>query len=528
MDLQTQTQWHRFLTTNYYTFGKPDQPPYTTTMHLENDGTVQGYHQFNERYWKLDGDDLVLLNGNHQPTTRIQLPKTPDSIEANRLSGHYLGGDGKTVHQLIIRPMLAELATELEHLRHDQQAANRAIQDDLGVIHTRLFQKVRTKHRIRVAFILNSVETLPALTPLITCLKADDRFEVKLVALNKMFGFFESLHSLAALQKGLDDLHLDYISLTGDYQKAGAQLYTWQADYIVRQSEWDGDFPKSFSGTNLDWARLIHIPYVITESGLYDPKKAQQSLLTNGYYAHIWRYFTADPLTANEQHDLAASFISPEVFVVAGSMKAQAIVHAAPSWPMPQSTHKKVVWMAHHSIENGWFQMGMFHLVYQQMLTWTKAHPEIDVVYNPHPLLRQKIDDPTVKVISASEYDQFLKAWQALPNTAILVNDSQYPTTAAADVILTDGISSFYEMQLQHKPIVGLMRKDHAKFTPSGEQFMTGVHQVANIESGLVAVMHFLSNPDDLTPTQISNCANWVKYEHPEAFIRDEMVNELK
>jgi hypothetical protein len=518
MDQLAQTQWHRFLTTNYYTFGKPEQPPYTTTMRLADDGSVQGYHQFNERYWALDDDELVLLNANKEATTRFELPATPADIAANQLLGRYLGAS-HTVHRLLIRPMLAELNTELNQTHHDLQKQAQRLTDHLERIEHRVYQKVVFSHRIRVVFILNSIETLPALQPLITRLRDDSRFEIKLVAVDKMFGFFQSLHTLKALKAGLDAQNLPYIALTGDYAQAGERLHTWQADYIVRQSEWDGDYPKAFSGIALDWARLIHIPYTITEGGVYTPKK-QESMLTNGYYEHIWRYFAPDPLTDQEQQDIASTFISPEAFVTAGSMKAQAIAHATPTWPLNHPGNKRVVWMAHHSIETGWFQMGM--------LAWAQAHPDIDIVYNPHPLLREKVADPNVKELTPKMYDQFLKDWNALDNTAILINHSQYETTAAADVILTDGLSSFYEMQIQHKPVVGLLRKDHIAFTPLGDRFMTGVHTCEDFETAQATVLKLLTEPDDLYDRQTEICANWLKYPNPDKFIRDEMIKEIQ
>ena len=90
-------------------------------------------------------------------------------------------------------------------------------------------------------------------------------------------------------------------------------------------------------------------------------------------------------------------------------------------------------------------------------------------MFNPHPLLREIISTEEVPGLTLQQYDDFLKQFDELPNGGVLRNTSQYGASAASDIILTDGASAFYAMQIQRKPIVALLRKDHAAFTAEGK-----------------------------------------------------------
>ncbi|WP_238157747.1 hypothetical protein [Lacticaseibacillus chiayiensis] len=162
------------------------------------------------------------------------------------------------------------------------------------------------------------------------------------------------------------------------------------------------------------------------------------------------------------------------------------------------------------------------------MLGWARKHQELSVLFNPHPLLREIIATEPVSGVTLEQYDQFLKTFAALPNGGVLQHQSQYGASAAADVILTDGYSAFYEMQIQRKPIVALLRKNHTPFTPEGEKILHGLHVVHDIGHAQEELLRLLSKPDDKRAQQIVNTQNWLINEHPEQTILQAMLKEMR
>ncbi|WP_054750505.1 hypothetical protein [Lacticaseibacillus thailandensis] len=311
--------WTDYLENHYFIFGQQGRVPYTTAMEFGSDGTVKNYPAFNESRWQLNDDELVLLDGNGGPTTTFPLPATPQAVASQGLVGHYLKDD-QVVHTLRARDgsgFAPELVDLIVHRVQDQ------VHHDVRTTAENAARMVPKHQRIRVAFLLQSMETLPALEPLITLVHGDDRFEMKLLVTNKMFDYVESQNTLPEVAAYFSQRGYAFIEVTGDGTEAVAGLHRWQADFIVRQSEWDADYLPALSAEHLDWSRLIHVPYTITESALNLPNSDHQSLLVNPYYEHVWRYFTPEPLSAEQLHAIGGSFVARDIFQYVGSMKAR-------------------------------------------------------------------------------------------------------------------------------------------------------------------------------------------------------------
>ncbi|WP_225440893.1 hypothetical protein [Lacticaseibacillus rhamnosus] len=521
MDDNKQHNWERYFTQRWFAFGQQDQTPYVRDMILAEGGKIENYAAHNETFWEVKDNELHFLSLNHEISTVFPLPDNPSAMNGNTLIGTYMFNPS-VKHQLVARNLpesLYELKKELTDNLND-----RFYQATLDV--TPAVKKIKTHSRIRVAFIINSVETLPALLPLMKALQADDDFESKILMLDKFYYNTAVLPTLKEVTAFIAKQGLTGIPIEQYYDDVLRELRLWQPDFIIRQSQWDGDYPSAFSADRLDWARMIHIPYTITEKMTYAPNQQTGSMLTNHYYQHIWRYFTAEPLSDNEKQAIAASFVSEDTFQAVGSMKAKMIEHAKPNWPINHGG-KRILWTAHHSINNGWFKFGTLPKIYQSMLAWTKAHQELSVLFNPHPLLREVIaTEPTDMTLD--QYDQFLRDFAALPNAGVWEHKPQYQVSAAADVVLTDGYSAFYEMQIQRKPVVALLRSDHTAFTPEGKQLLRGLHVRKNIHDAQDAVLRLLRDPDDKRKYQIANTQTWLINEHPEQKIMQAMRKEME
>jgi hypothetical protein len=516
MEQTSFNEWFEFLTNHYFTFGQRDGLPFAWRMRLDPTGRIANYESPQEHYWQLVNGTLEFQNTRHDAVTRFELPESPRDMVNGTITGKVLR-QADTYQVLVTMHGEAVNTQTMLELQRRQDARNRIIRPT----------KVRAHQHIRLAVILNNVETLPALEPLLLAAQQADDIELKILTTKKLFGQQEDLGTMAALDQHLSALGLPFIAVASEFTTALTRLARWQADFILRQSEWDEDYPDAFKADNLDWARLIVVPYVITENMMMDAEHGDQTMLTNPYYEHIWRYFLPEPLTASQRLQIQASFVAEEVFEHVGSMKAQVIKNTQPQWPIADLPHK-LVWMAHHSIYDAWFNMGIFPAIRERMLSWTKAHPDVAVLFNPHPLLRANLANNAFPGLSGRDYEQFLQDFAALPNGGVLENAPQNAATAAADVILTDGISSLYEMQVQAKPVVGIIRDDHTPFTDLGTQLMTGVHTHPDLTGALADVARLFTQPDELAEQQRQNVQPWLSEPHPEQRMLAAMRTEMQ
>ncbi|MBJ7657895.1 hypothetical protein [Weissella confusa] len=281
------------------------------------------------------------------------------------------------------------------------------------------------------------------------------------------------------------------------------RIQNWQPDFVLRQSEWDQDFPVEYSIENFYWTKVIYVPYIVLEEFIENPN-SKMPLFTMEFFEHVWRMYLAMSPSPKAMTELDKTFVSSDIFKPVGSMKAEMIRNTSPRWP-ETNLKKRVLWMPHHSIGDDWFNMGTFDRVYLDMLNWTRDHPNVSVVLNPHPSLPDVIAAGNFKSIDSGRYKQFLQDWLALPNTAFVIGESNYPYSAAADVVLTDGISSLYEVQLQETPVVYLERPDHVSFSKIGDLWMSGVHRTRTLQEALESVMALLDSYDPLREQQIEN-----------------------
>jgi hypothetical protein len=106
--------------------------------------------------------------------------------------------------------------------------------------------------------------------------------------------------------------------------------------------------------------------------------------------------------------------------------------------------------------------------MYLEALDWATEHPEIDVCLRPHPFMFGTLVDR--EVISDSDLDAWLAAWDALPNTSIDSISGPAELFVGCDVLLTDGISFLAEYPLvTGKPSVFIENQGHWEFSELGE-----------------------------------------------------------
>lgn len=512
----TDEEWRRFLTSHWFSFGKRNQAPYTSNMWLTSDGFVQGYTTWNETRWEVKDHILSFLNGDSVPTTQFDLNEAnPEAITVEPIIGHYLKKPDvehvlrvQSAQTVINRLMIAQ-GKQFERTFSEMSRRSRA---------------PKSHDTIRVVILYNAVETLPATLSLVKAIRADARFECKVIVTDKHYTG-ENIGGSGPVTKVLRNEGIPFVLRTTDLGGLLKDIELYQPDFILRQSHWDSDWPSELAAKNLDWSRLFAVSYIIDDGFLPDPDNPNKYFVTNDYYRHVWRYF-GPKLTDEEKKDVRSSLISESIFQDVGSIKALQIKQAQPEWPI-EGDRKRILWIAHHSINN-WFHFGNFPQMYHEMYDWIKTHPEYSVVFNPHPLLSENILAEYNKLVDTKAYNQFLKDMRSLPNADVWIKKPQYPVAQAADVVLTDGVSSLYEMQILNKPIVSWINPKHSPFSEFAKHLMRGVHRAYSMEEVEQLVDYYAHHEDELRPIQEENTAAWLSHEHPEQEIIDTMVEEMR
>jgi hypothetical protein len=137
-----------------------------------------------------------------------------------------------------------------------------------------------------------------------------------------------------------------------------------------------------------------------------------------------------------------------------------------------------VIWAPHHSVTPQWLRFGTFVETYKEILEWVRRDKSVEIVFRPHPATLTKV--VSTGRLSQRELDDFLTAWNALPNTAIDEREDFAFAFAASDALLTDGISFLAEYQPMDKPIVFLENKAHEKLTELGHRVVEATYSVAS------------------------------------------------
>lgn len=106
--------------------------------------------------------------------------------------------------------------------------------------------------------------------------------------------------------------------------------------------------------------------------------------------------------------------------------------------------------------------------MHNEMLAFAKNHPEVDIVFKPHPFLLGTMTGR--ELMTQQALDDWVKAWDALPNTSTNTDSDYVNVFVNSDMLICDGISFLGEYPLiTGRPAVFVENKDHWAFSPLGE-----------------------------------------------------------
>ena len=328
---------------------------------------------------------------------------------------------------------------------------------------------------IRVVFLVFYFEAWDALDAIYRGMLADSRFEPRVINIpRKLTGDedFTDLDKIDAFftQQGIEHELYDFI----DGEEGNGKLRELAPDYVFLNYPWQRNYQPGYQIERLtDFTKVCYVPYFSTslvqepgESGVAPHQYTQPT----HQQAHMVFLQDADTKAAFDAYGRSNhSFLT-------GTPKIDALLEAKgsvePFWPLNREHESgkepfRLLWAPHHSYADRWLNFGHFNDQREPMLAFAQHHPEMDIVFRPHPFLFGTMTDR--EVMTQEEVDDWRSRWDALPNTFTDIGAPLTSILLGSDALVTDGVSFLAEYPLvTGKPAIFWEKSEHWDFSPLG------------------------------------------------------------
>ena len=348
---------------------------------------------------------------------------------------------------------------------------------------------------IRVVFLVFYFEAWDALDAIYRGMLADPRFDPMVVSLPRKLTGYDKFRDEKKVSAFLDSQGIEHERFKFKKSKDGlARLKELAPDYVFLNYPWQRNYKKNYQIEKLvEFTKVCYVPYFSTslvqepgESGVAPHQYTQPT----HQLAHMVFLQDADTKAAFDANGRADhSFLT-------GTPKIDALMAAktdVPSiWPIVRELPGgkepfKLLWAPHHSYADRWLNFGHFNDQREPMLAFAQQHPEMDIVFRPHPFLFGTMTDR--EVMTQEEVDDWRARWDALPNT---FTDLGAPLTSillGSDALVTDGVSFLAEYPLvTGKPAIFWEKSVHWDFSPLGKIAAAStvtVHSMTEVEGAI-------------------------------------------
>lgn len=336
-----------------------------------------------------------------------------------------------------------------------------------------------TRNPIKVVFLTFYFEAWDALADVHAEMLADPRFEVTVISIPRRFRKDEPFGGEDKVSSFFDSLGVSHLRFNFEDSELGlGRLREMAPDYVFINYPWQRNYQPAYRVEVLsEFTKVCYVPYyslaLVNEPGelgvtpyLYTQRSNQLASLI----------FTQDPNTLDAY---AKTSRGNRHVHLTGTPKLDALVRksnrGSSKWPLENLGNLRIIWAPHHSFFPDWFNFGVFPEIFEDMLSYAKSNPQIDIVMRPHPIMFGTLKERGV--IPEAELTSWLDSWSSLPNTAIDHEDDIANLFAAADIFVTDGISFLGEYPIATgKPAIFFEKSGHWPFSPLG-----GLASAANI-----------------------------------------------
>lgn len=329
-----------------------------------------------------------------------------------------------------------------------------------------------SERRIRVVFLTFYFEAWDALADIYEQMDADSRFDVDVISIPRRFSkdkpfAEEDRVSEFLTRQGVRHLRFNF----EDSFEGLARIKALEPDYLFINYPWQRNYQPGYRVELLsEFTKVAYVPYyslaLVNEPGeegvtpyLYTQRSNQLASLV----------FTQDPntLDAYAKTSRGNSYVH-----LTGTPKIDRLVRQVAAggggWPIESENSKRLLWAPHHSFFEAWFNFGLFPEIRTQMLNYARAHSDLDILLRPHPIMFSTLVER--EVLTQSQLDDWLSAWNKLSNTGIDMDGSIADLFASSDYFVTDGISFLGEYPLATgQPGIFMEKENHWPLSPLGK-----------------------------------------------------------
>ncbi len=348
---------------------------------------------------------------------------------------------------------------------------------------------------IRVVFLVFYFEAWDALDAIYRGMLADPRFDPLVVTVPRKLTGYDKFRDEKKVSAFLDSQGIQHERFKFKKSKDGlARLKDIAPDYLFLNYPWQRNYKKNYQIEKLvEFTKVCYVPYFST-SLVQEPGEAgvapHQYTQPTHQLAHMVFLQDSDTKAAFDSNGRA------EHAFLTGTPKIDALMAAqseVPSiWPIVREHNAKtepfkLLWAPHHSYADRWLNFGHFNDQREPMLAFAQQHPEMDIVFRPHPFLFGTMTDRDV--MTQDEVDDWRSRWDSLPNTHTDLGAPLTSLLLASDALVTDGVSFLAEYPLvTGKPAIFWEKSEHWDFSPLGKiaaATTVNVHTIAEVEQAI-------------------------------------------
>lgn len=409
-------------------------------------------------------------------------------------------------HLRVLDRRVGELQSAVRQIQDKVNRTADAVAEVHDSVHLAARATTFRRRSTRVLFLVHLIAAWDSCQELYELMVAADDFDPIVASIPRHFRghgpmtFEEEVHQ-ALEERGVPHLRLAF-SESGDALRL---IKAIEPDIIFRQSQWDADVAGELGAHRINFARTCLVPYeAMNIIQAVRSKDTSDPTVDSAYHRGAWAVFCANDIAAAMARADGARHGAQ--FYVTGHPKADVLRTMRPRWPVHgNGGGRRIAWSAHHAIATGWNDFGTFPSLAEPMLAWATEATDTEFVFLAHPALGPFTASPK-SPISPADYDAWLDRWSALPNAAVGDHGGYSGALAAADLLITDGVSSLVEFQLFERPLIFVDRPGHRPFNEIGEIVRRGVHTATSAEDARRLAEKLLADGSD--PLQSIQRAN--------------------
>jgi len=352
-------------------------------------------------------------------------------------------------------------------------------------------------NKIRVVFLVFYYEAWDALAGIYELMRAESQFDVTVISIPRRFSSEAPFAEEDEVSHYFDRLGVPHLRYNFDDSFEGLKnLKDLKPDYVFINYPWQRNYQAGYRVDQLtEFTKVCYVPYYSAPLVIEpDQEGVAPHLYMQRSHQLASLVFTQDK---NVHLAYAKTSRGNEHVFVTGTPKLDALVskvsHGEKSWPLDNPGNFKMIWAPHHSYSPAWLNFGNFPSIFEDMLSFAEENSDVDIVLRPHPLMFRTLIDRDV--LEESVIENWLRKWDALPNTSVDSEDDVALLFGAADLMVTDGISFLGEYPLAtNKPGIFFENPEHWPLSELGDLAAEANIRVSNFNEFLEAFKQVRTN----------------------------------